>query len=138
MEAQPQPELRGMALALDRVIEAIETLLAREAELEAIGVNLQQQAADHYQRSLDEMHLRYNVESELARVRAESLRVVPVGEVCQPHELYPTQFILRDNRVWVNAPGTRDIVDITNNNRVSVPYDETVQPVRLERWEIAP
>lgn len=72
---------------------------------------------------------------ELARVMAESLRVVECGEPCQPHELYPTQFVLRDNRVWVNDPGTRDIVDITNNNRVSMPYDESVIPVRLERWE---
>ena len=73
--------------------------------------------------------------AELASVKAESLRVVVDGAKCQPHEIYPTQFILYDSRVWVNAPGTRDIVDITNNNRVSVPYDTIVQPVHLERWE---
>jgi len=73
--------------------------------------------------------------AELAQVKAESLRVVRDGEACQPQDLYPTQFVLRDGRVWVNHPGTRDIVDITNNNRVAVPYDVTVQPVRLERWE---
>lgn len=76
----------------------------------------------------------YNLRAELARVKSESLRIVPDGTPCQPHELYPTQFVLRDSTVYVNAPGTRDLVDVTNNSRVAVPYDETVQPVRLERW----
>jgi hypothetical protein len=64
---------------------------------------------------------------------AASVALVPVanGEACQPHELYPTQFVLLGGTVYVNHPGTRDLVDITNNTRIYVPHDETVQPVRL-------
>ncbi len=83
--------------------------------------------------------------AELARVKSESLRVVPVGEACMPTDCKENFFIVNGEIVCA-----RDCYEDSNtgiwmgwgleSGYIEVPdedYDAGIQPVRLERWEDA-
>jgi hypothetical protein len=61
---------------------------------------------------------------ELARVKAESLRVVPVGEQCQRRRCTTTYYVV-DGGIYCSDWPLPNGID----------WDHVVQPVRLERWE---
>ena len=91
---------------------------------------------DAYEARIAEM------EAELARVKAESLRVVPVGEACELVEISRHQkFSMGDHLICeIVNPGqydrTVDVRDLVAGEVfTSYRYAVNVQPVRLERWE---
>ena len=73
--------------------------------------------------------------AELARVKAESLRVVKCGRAGERGELEPSMFVF-DGKLWV---WHEDEWRSPHDYDAEMPYDPslTVQPVRLERWETA-
>jgi len=93
-----------------------------------------------YQTPDTEDYMAAHIESlraELARVKAEILRVVPDGEACRYsvwlEQQSSTAFLLDDE---VNVHVTINRYQSANGGP-SAPIDGfvTVQPVRLERWE---
>lgn len=78
--------------------------------------------------------------AELARVRAESLRVVPVGEACRADELLPDTTFSRGGKVYV-ITHTYDGSDyvwpmaLDGTGVQQIICCAIVHPVRLERWE---
>lgn len=78
--------------------------------------------------------------AELARVKAESLRVVPDGDACKFDDV-DTKFILHRGHIYgwheivYHEKSTTpiyggDTINLRLSNR-----DTIVQPVRIERWE---
>lgn len=91
-------------------------------------------ACDAYEARIAEL------EAALARVKAESLRVVPVGEpVLFDHIQRDQLFVLMDGNVFVPDKLRCQMVRITDNQRVDVQQqfmdDVKFNLVRLERWE---
>lgn len=85
---------------------------------------------------------RYAAEAELARVRAESLRVVPVGEACRICDadegvilVGGNVYQITDHSEWI---GMAEGVRYLHQEIPEYDDDTIVQPVRLERWEDAP
>lgn len=138
---------------------------ARIAELEAIGVNLQQQAVEHYQAKLaadrlllasaEETRLNFNglldARAELARVKAESLRVVKINEPCSLSSMERvgidghTNTCTVEGADWriyaaerrVDDSGHRYLMPVSDEwPPIAFGPDTKVQPVRLERWEM--
>ena len=76
-------------------------------------------------------------DAELARVKAESLRVVPVGEPCEYgmwlEQQSSTAFLL-DDEVDVHVTINR-YQSANGGPSAPIEGDTIVQPVRLERWE---
>ena len=77
------------------------------------------------------------LDAELARVKAESLRVVPVGEPCEYgmwlEQQSSTAFLL-DDEVDVHVTINR-YQSANGGPSAPIEGDTIVQPVRLERWE---
>ena len=63
--------------------------------------------------------------AELARVKAESLRVVKVGDPCALGVCRESHFLT----------GVSDILSCADEFVIEMYGDQIVQPVRLERWE---
>lgn len=113
----------------DPLCAAIETLLARDnikafaeqevriAELEAQCAAFHAEASGHYQANLATI-------AELARVKAESLRVVECGEVCE----------LQDCMVEYCFIEGKDRLNFASEFAKQHYPTMRVQPVRLERW----
>lgn len=73
--------------------------------------------------------------NELARVKAESLRVVKVGEPCLSWEAHSKDnFVLLEDMVCVADYTTYGWVQI-DGFVANIGSEDLVQPVRLERWE---
>lgn len=72
---------------------------------------------------------------ELARVKAESLRVVEDGQAKMYGECIIPQHVLYDKKVCMTVVKGYDIVSVHDDSRYEIPMDTIVQPVRLERWE---
>lgn len=75
--------------------------------------------------------------AELARVKAESLRVVLDGEAGEIGELEPSLLIWDDKMwLWDNINGWYS----PDGHDSELPYyaDTIVQPVRLEQWNTTP
>jgi len=68
---------------------------------------------------------------ELARVKAESLRVVEKGPVCAFKD-NPACHCVFDNKL-IDDSG----FDVLTDDYICVAFDTIAQPVRLERWEDA-
>lgn len=75
--------------------------------------------------------------AELARVKAESLRVVPVGEACGAHDAEGREnFVMLSDEVLMPEPYLWDWIRL-DGTHPDITDDTIVQPVRLERWEEA-
>jgi len=75
------------------------------------------------------------LEATLARVKAESLRVVPDGGACAAGDARGNHtFIMRGGDVFMSEPHLWDWVRI-DGTYAELNDDIFVQPVRLERWE---
>lgn len=73
--------------------------------------------------------------AELARVKAESLRVVPDGGACAAGDARGNHtFIMRGGDVFMSEPHLWDWVRI-DGTYAELNDDIFVQPIRLERWE---
>lgn len=77
--------------------------------------------------------------AELARVKAESLRVVADGEACPVHECcrgYRLGDFILNGQVYSGGVTTSTECTISNSREVArIARDVIVQPVRLEHWE---
>lgn len=69
----------------------------------------------------------------LARVKAESLRVVPDGEPC-PYKWIEKEHFLHEDDV-LTTHGVIEPKSLTTGKRVRVKSDTMVQPVELKRWK---
>jgi len=75
--------------------------------------------------------------AKLASVKAESLRVVPDGDVCAAGDARGNHtFIMRGGDVFMSEPHLWDWTRI-DGTYAELNDDIFVQPVRLERWEDA-
>lgn len=77
--------------------------------------------------------------AELARVKADSLRVVPVGEPVAVSELHSRQaFTCDHDGVWMIfgcSSWDFSIRNLIDYSETELTENTVVQPVRLERWE---
>lgn len=77
--------------------------------------------------------------AELARVKAESLRVVADGKACDWEMLEDSDkdgLFVVDGKLYCRDRGTRNkIVDVSTGEAIHIYDEDGVQPVRLERWE---
>lgn len=105
---------------------------SRIAELEAQCVAERQQAAAHYQ-------ARLAAEAELAAVKAESLRVVKVGEPVDIGLIILGQLgFQQKNYLWRNGIGYNEglgVRSVCDHHYMDISEDETAQPVELKPWE---
>ena len=81
-----------------------------------------------------------NVDAELARVKAESLRVVPVGDPCPVIKIWIGGFFRVGGIVYRMFAGdmTENEIrarELINQYEQGFDGDTIVQPVRIERWE---
>jgi hypothetical protein len=74
--------------------------------------------------------------AELAAVKSQSLRVVPVGEPMKWQD-FDKGYLLRNDDLWIedikDPQSARRVVNTEEIEKLS--WDELVHPVRLETWE---
>ena len=80
--------------------------------------------------------LAYELTDNLARVKAESLRVMPVGDSKSLEELWGEEWIIRhDGKIYFREYDSSNFIHFGNDPDLAGDETTMVQPVRLERWE---
>jgi len=96
------------------------------------------QECDHYEQRIAELT------AELARVKAESLRVVPVGDECAVLDLVATAYFTDEDKTYRKTGVTwgdagpeycsfEELVTDGTHGQMSPGF--IVQPIRLELWD---
>ena len=76
------------------------------------------------------------LEAELARVKAESLRVVADGGPMKNYSVVRHKVVLYEGELWRASNIPYELINICTGETIDPPENATVQPVRrLERWE---